>query len=499
MRIFLYIILCLSLAVNCFALEKKFAIIATSDIHGNFASHEEVVDGKKISVGGIDKLAWFIEQEKLKCDGVLVVSGGDNVKNINEVRAMNFTGYDVATLGNHEFDFGLKNLGYEFKKATYDCVNSNIIFKDDLLKKIIKPYVIKDKAGLKIGVFGLLTPELSKVSNVGNDIILEKNIVKIAQNMVDILKSQKVDIIIALTHIGLPLDRVLAKEVKGIDIIFGGHTHACVYEKNKNGTIIIHTGSDGKYFGLLNFDFENKIIVKNFDLKFIAEINGSNLKVKNFVERYNKLLQIKTKQYIGVSSVDLDARSEVVRKKESNLGNAITDAWLDWFSKEKDICAAIVNSGAIRGNRIYPKGDLFLKDIMTIDPFGNSVVKIVIDGKSLLQVLEMSAGSINGSSEGGFLQVSGIKMEIDLKSKSGFRVKKAKIFYKGSWENIQKNKKYKILINSWLANGGDGYSIFKQIKDKEDTGLAARDLFVAYIKKYKIINPVIEERIIIRS
>ncbi|MDO9530048.1 MAG: bifunctional UDP-sugar hydrolase/5'-nucleotidase [Syntrophales bacterium] len=517
------------------------AIITTADLQSKVVPYDTKieVDGKdqKIAVGGLERISSLAKKIKSEVDCSLFVSTGDDLigafydkfKGIPEIKAMNMAGYDVATPGNHEFDFGVDHYVGAIKNARFDIVSSNLIIRNEALSKLIKPYIIKEIKGLKIGVFGLMTPELSEVSNVGDGVSVDKDIVGVAKKMVETLKKKGATMIVALTHIGTQLDRELAKKVEGIHVIVGGHSHEYVYETvvGPNGwkTVIVQDGACGEKMGVLRFKFNGIVNNPKWQTVILDKSVGKDEKTKEFlavyVDKYNENL----KNPIGISLTDLDARRNTVRRKESILGNLITDSWTHWFkTKGKDVDVALINGGALRGDRVYPAGPVTLGDLIEIYPFGDTVMEATLNGVQLLQILEISASSLrvpgdecSGGSraqEGGFLQVSGVRLDIDTANKpfcavyggrdvkkilsKGKRVVKAEILENGAWKSIEKNKEYNVLMNSWLASGGDGYYMFRGIKNKKDTTFSIVDLLFLYIKKNSPINPQLEGRINIR-
>ncbi len=510
---------------------KDIAILLTSDIQSQLFPYDTkkkiMVGDQKVKVavttGGFTRVASLVKGIKEIADGTLVVDTGDlfagpvftTFHGIPEVEAMNAIGYDVLAPGNHEFDQGIDTMVNALKNAKFAVLIANAKTTNEGLKNIIKPYVVKEIAGVKVGIFGLITPDLPRITNVGTAVTVEDPIA-VAKEMVKKLRDEeKVDIVIAATHIGTPLDEKLAKEVPGIDIILGGHTHDVLYEKVGN-TIIAHAGAKGEVLGYLDVKVQGgKIISSTWAPVFL----GEDPQVENILDPYKAKLEEVYSATIGYSKVDLDARKSVVRTKESNLGNLITDSWMERFP-EADV--AITNGGGIRGDRVYPAGVITYQTLLSIHPFGNTVVMVKLTGKELKQVFEISGSALrvkddgcddsNRAPTGGFLQVAGVKVTYDL-SKAPFcaeydgrevkkvinpgeRVKELLIYNKETkkYEPVQDDKTYTVLINSWMAGGGDGYYIFMN-KDKTDTNQTIPDVLMYYIKKHTPIAPQVEGRI----
>ncbi len=517
------------------ATEKKLVILTTSDLQSQVFPYvtKIKVEGKKVKIiaGGLARIAGIIKATKQEYpNSVLVISTGDdlmgplfyNFHGEPEFKAMSKAGYDALALGNHEFDLGPDVLAEALQHAKFAVLSANLKTTDPKLKKHIKPYIIKEINGLKIGIFGLITPQLEMVANVGPNVKAEQDLIKIAKQMVKTLKEKGCDIIIAATHIGIDEDKNLAKHVEGISVICGGHTHILtkqpVIVEGPNGwkTVIVQAKSRGMYVGklVLPITEDKKVDVKNVSWEPI--LVAEDKAVADLLKPYKQKLKEALQKPIGESLVDLDGRKKSVRSKESNLGDFIADA-LRWRF-DGDI--ALTNGGGIRGDRIYPKGVITYETLYTIHPFGNTAVIVKLTGKEIKQILEISASALKGKNDkynpnertptGGFLQVSGLRVTYDLNQpptlidnkgnliKWGKRVKDVKVLENGKWVEIKDDKVYKVITNSWTANGGDKYFVFKQTKDKYDTTVNLVDVMADYIRhKGGKIAPKVEGRIVI--
>jgi len=327
------------------------------------------------------------------------------------------------------------------------------------------------------------------------------------------------DIIIGLTHIGTGLDRKLAKKVKGIDIIVGGHSHEYIHEMVGN-TIIVQDGARGEYLGVLKFTFKDgRIINPVWKRIFLDSTAGCDNEIHDLMAQYMQRYKRSLGQVIGESTVDLDARKAVVRSRESNLGDLIADSWLEWFT---DADVALVNGGSIRGDKIYPRGKITYLTVNEILAFRNEVIKVKMSGAELKQVLEVSASALRVKGDGcqdiyrpasgGFFQIGGLRVTIDLtrppfcavysgKSISriinpGSRIISVKVYRNGAWVPLDLSATYTVLVNGWTARGGDGHYIFLK-KDilKKHTTVFTTDILANYIQRHIRISPRVEERI----
>jgi len=387
------------------------SVVAVSDIHSNVLPYEAKVtrNDEKVTiiVGGMDKIAALADGQVGLTDGTLLVSGGDNLMGffyssfdgVPEITSMNMAGYDVSCLGNHEFDLGAEACKEAMKNAEFPIVSSNMTIKDPEFAAMVDPYIIKEVAGIKIGFFGLMTPDLPRVSSIGSDIIVDPDLTSVSIEMVRALRLEGADIIVALTHIGKELDEIVAREVAGIDIIVGGHSHDTFFEyvKGPGGwkTIVVQAGVNAKEPGILSFDVVGgRVKSPSWETVLLDETEASDEEIAAYLNEYKEKLDEKMEKPVGETLTDLDAISENVRTKETNLGNLVADAWVDWFAKYGSSPIALINGGTIRGNRIFNRGPLTYGDLLEIIPFSNTIYEVSLSGKDLLTVLEMSASAV---------------------------------------------------------------------------------------------------------
>ncbi len=520
-----------------FAKSGTLVLLETNDLQSAVVPFKAkvYVDGKKVKkmVGGLARVSSFYKQNvKEYGDNVVLVSGGDDTigplfyyfHGKPEYRGMSLAGYSVVTPGNHEFDLGPAVYAEAIDNASFDIVSANLKVKYPLLAGKIKPYVIKNIGGLKVGFFGLMTSELPVVSNAGEGVKVEGDYAKVAREMVKELRAQGADVIIAVTHIGLSEDIKLAKEVEGIAAILGGHSHSLTKKaevvEGPNGwkTVVVQAGARAEYVGKLVLPVDNgrPVIDKmKWEIVLMDESIPEDPIVSAYLEPMVKAMDEKLSAPIGETLVDLDARKSAVRGGESNLGDFIADAFRWKFKGD----IAVTNGGGIRGDKIYPKGKISYKTLTEIHPFGNTVVIANLTGEEVRKVLEISASALIGPNDnydgkkrtptGGFLQVSGLKVTYDLTKpptiidntgkveKWGERVVKVEVLKDGKWQPLGPKATYKVITNSWTGHGGDKYFIFKE-KGVYDTTMPIVDVMAEYIKYLGgKIAPKVEGRITI--
>ena len=509
------------------SVEATIAIMTTADLQSCITPYPVNLNGRKITVGGLERIASVAKRIRGQVDGALLLSSGDDMiaplfsifHGEPEMRGMSLAGYDIVTPGNHEFDNGAKVYREALNLADFDVVSANLIIKDSKLAKRIKPYVIKEIVGIKIGIFGMMTPDLLRICKLDGEVNVNQDIISVAQNAVDDLTDNGCDIIIGLTHIGTRLDRELAKKVKGIDIIVGGHSHEYIHETIGN-TIIVQDGTRGEYLGVLRFTFKDgKIVNPVWQKIFLDSTAGYDKEIHDLMAQYMEKYRSSLSQVIGESTVDLDARKGIVRSRESNVGDLIADSWLEWFT---DTDVALVNGGSIRGDKIYPRGEITYFTVNEILAFRNEVIKVKMSGADLKQTLEVSASALrikgDGCQEicrpasGGFLQVGGLRITIDITKppfcavysgqniskiiNPGSRIVSVKIYQNGVWVPLDLSATYTVLVNGWTASGGDGHYIFlREDISKKHTTMFTTDILANYIQRHMKISPRIEGRI----
>ncbi|MFE8696426.1 5'-nucleotidase C-terminal domain-containing protein [Cytobacillus sp. FJAT-53684] len=483
-----------------------------------------------------------------KPDAVLVDAGDvfsgtlyfNEYKGQADLAFMNLAGYDVMTLGNHEFDLGGSPEGHEaladfIKGAKFPIVSSNVDFsKDANLKDLFVPglssnpeggkiynSLIKTVDGEKIGFIGLTTEETSSIASP--EAVEFKYYIDSAQNAVDSLEKQGVNKIVAVTHIGfddnvqVDNDLELAKLVDGIDVIVGGHSHTRLDAavevtkdeegKEKDPTIIVQAYQYGDFLGALDveFDAKGKVVAKTGQLIDVSKKADDEEAAELLKEYSSKIDDLKNTQ-TGATATEAypnprltdegNVEGVSVRATETALGNLIADGMLA-KAKEKDprTVIAMQNGGGIRA--ALDKGPITLGDILTILPFGNTLATMELSGAEIKAALEHSVSQAPKES-GGFLHVSGMKFTFDSTKPVGERIVSMEVNVGGDYVAIEENAKYVVATNAFTAKGGDGFNVFKAAYEASrvtDWGYSDWETFRDYVKAEKEVTPTIEGRI----
>jgi len=375
------------------------------------------------------------------------------------VEVMNQVGYDLMVPGNHDFNYGQDRLLELEGMADFPLITANVQYAADDTN-FMNPYYIQDFDGVRVGFFGLTTPETTYKTHPDNVIGLNfLNPITQAAAMVAEL-DPLVDIIILLGHIGLDENTEITSEdiatsVPGIDVIIDGHSHTVLPNGLMVGdTLIVSTGEYMKNLGVFTLTVQNGEIINHevmlIDNDMIDELNyGYDYEVQTFIDALVADQAIILNEVVGQTAVELMGERADVRTGETNLGNLIADSMI--IVTEADV--AITNGGGIRAS--IPAGDVTLGDIITVLPFGNIIVTIELTGQELLDSLEHGT-SAYPDAEGMFPHVAGMTFDINLNNPEGSRVENLMI----GGVAVDLTATYLVATNDFMAAGGDGYEIF---------------------------------------
>ena len=491
-------------------LDGKTVILHTNDVHGSIELYAKVaaMKGDYEAQGAQVILADAGDYSQ----GTVYVSVN---KGKDAVTMMNAAGYDVATIGNHEFDYGYAQLKSNLNSAAFDVVCANVLQDGS---PVFDAYTMINKGGVQVAFVGLETPEAQTKANPaliqGLTFLAGDEMYAAVQTQVDAAKTAGADIVIVLTHLGVDSSSEpntsydLYKKVKDIDFIIDGHSHT-VMTKGPEGEPIQSTGTALNNIGVITIDNATKKIESNelIPIWHTEEVDGKKVTVYDYTKSDETVanaakaiidpIDADYDQKFAESAVDLNgAKAPGNRTEETNLGDLITDAMM-WAIKTKapgvdmNNAVAITNGGGIRA--AIAKGDITKKDVNTVLPFGNTLAVVYVKGSELLEALEVST-YCTPKSLGGFPQFAG--MEVELNTACEYDANDTT--YPGSTyfgpksinritiktvngKAFDKDATYAVITNNFLAAGGDTYYAFAAAQTQFDTGLPLDEILMEYI------------------
>lgn len=480
-------------------LTGHIVILHTNDVHGGIA--------------GYAKLAAVKESYTASGAYTLLVDAGDYIQGDPTVSAsqgktaielMNSTGYDAATVGNHEFDYGYANLKTISAQANFPILAANVQYNG---ATAFDSHTIFTAAnGKKIGVFGLETPETATKAHPakiqGVTFVGGQDMMKLAQTEVDTLKAAGCDYVICLGHLGIDAESTgnrsidVLNAVTGIDVFIDGHSHSTLdqIKAATNGTgkvgnaYLTSTGTKLANAGVVDIAPDGTITTSNVPLDTLTAENADTAAV---IQRIQQQIDADYGAVFAQSEVQLNGEKAQVRTGETNLGDLITDAmlWQAGTLGEK-VDAAVNNGGGIRAS--LSVGGLTKKDINTVLPFGNTLYLVKLTGAQLLEALEASTCSLP-ESIGAFPQVSGIEYTVNTGAKfsstenyPGSTYGKPNAVNRVTIQSVggaafDPAETYTIVTNDFLGAGGDTYYTFKSSPVGYDTGVPLDEVLMDYI------------------
>jgi 5'-nucleotidase len=404
------------------------------------------------------------------------------------VAGLNAAGLDLATLGNHEFDFGIDVLLQRMAEAKWQWVISNVI--DTATNRPIggaAPYVIRKFGTLTVGFIGLcLTGDEIESSRLGRMRLVDP--LEAAATYLPVLKQEGAQIIVALTHLTFSDDRRLAARFPDIDVIVGGHEHYPI-TAIEDRTLISKAGSDGRFVARIDVDrTTNGTAQRFFELMPIDDSIPHEASTKAVVDAYEARLGAALEVVVGTSTVPLDAETLRLRAAETNLGNLVADV----MRAEVGADVTIVNAGSVRGDRVYPAGPLNRRTLVAIHPFNGVICKIETTGARILAALENGASRMP-LTDGRFAQVSGLTYRIDPSATPGNRIRDITV----GGQPLDRQRTYTVAITDYQIGGGDGFEMFKD--QRVLVGPESGPLIVNALEKYVTargsVSPRVEGRI----
>jgi 2',3'-cyclic-nucleotide 2'-phosphodiesterase (5'-nucleotidase family) len=442
---------------GAFAAEQRITLLHINDVY-------QIGPVDKGRNGGLARVATIRDQVRAASPDTLLLLGGDTLspsvasntfRGEQMIATWNALKLDLAVPGNHEFDFGPEIFRQRVAESKFPWLADNMSER-----ATGRPFggtqraLVKRFGRVKVGFLGVITADTPQTSKTGPGVRFTDPVVT-ARRTAARLHAQGATIVVALTHLAMADDLRLAR-TGAVDLILGGHDHTLM-QSLAGHTPIFKAGSDARLVARIDLIVDPRTRrLKNIDwvlLPVTADV-AEEPAVATVVAGYESQLAALLDKPVGETTVALDARQETSRSRETNLGD-----WLaDIYRTRTDADAALVNGGSIRSNTTYGPGQLTKRDILSILPFENPIVKLDVPGSVLRQALEHGLAEIDLSNESGrFPQVSGMRYRYDARRPVGSRLLDVKV----AGAPLDDARHYALAVNSYLAGGGDGYAMLR--------------------------------------
>lgn len=498
--------------------DYSLTILHTNDFHARFepiskydsgCSEESNQEGK--CFGGSARLVTAVAAARARSNNSILVDGGDQFqgtlfytyyKGKLAAEMMNKLGYDGMTVGNHEFDDGPEVLRGFMDAVQFPVLMSNAdVSREATLAGVLQKSAVIERGGEKIGLIGLTPEDTDELASPGDNITFGDPVAAV-QGEVDKLTAQGVNKIIVLSHSGYSVDKRVAAETTGVDVIVGGHTNTFLsntsdraegpYPTMVGQTAIVSAYAYGKFLGELNVTFDddgNITEAKGEPLIMDAGVSEDHGTKARIAEAAIPLEEIRNK-VVAETAVEIVGVREECRSGECAMGNLIADAMLDRV-KGQGVEIAIQNGGGIRAS--IDAGPVTMGEVLTVLPFQNTLSTFEVTGETILEALENGASQMEEGA-GRFPQVAGMKFTVDRAKAAGARISDVMV----GDAPLDPARVYKVVSNNYVRNGGDGYKMFKGAMNAYDYGPDLADVTAEFIAKNAPYTPYKDGRITVK-
>lgn len=462
--------------------DREFVILFTNDFHSQIDPLSET-HSTHPGRGGIKRIKVLVDSVRAVEPAVLLTDSGDLVQGtyyfsllngVVEMMIIDELGYDVRTLGNHEFDKKMIGLGDMLSMSSVPVVASNYDFSNTAIAKYINSSTMIESGGIKVGFIGLNVRLFNLVDPAACEGVVWQDAINVADAEAKKLRDQGADMVIALSHLGyrdsdaIYYDKGIAANTRYIDVILGGHSHSTLYKPdycmNLDGKAvpIVQTGSNGLNLGHARIKLSKEGELTFNDYKLIPVKSHLDSKID---KAFSDMIDVYAAQVTSEMEKVIGHCPRAIRKytPESPLGNLTADG-LIWMAKEYfnvDADVSLYNNGGIRAE--LPAGDLTIGNVYATYPFDNALSIVTMKGSDLMSLFEYSAGS-------GGLPINK-EVRLVIKDNAVYDVT-----VKG--EHVDPDRIYTVATIDYLVN--IGRSGFENVISRTDSQIIIRDYFVEY-------------------
>ncbi|WP_331372189.1 5'-nucleotidase C-terminal domain-containing protein [Sinorhizobium chiapasense] len=507
--------------------DYELNILHINDLHSRIESINKFdstcsaeEEGKNECFGGVARLKSLIDQKRQELTGknVLLLNAGDNFqgslffttyKGAAEAEFLNLMKFDAMTVGNHEFDESEDGLASFLDKVTFPVVTSNVLpsYKSKIGDRI-KPSIVLDVGGQKIGIVGAVANDTPELSSPGPDILIGEDVATIT-SAVEEIKKQGVNKIIALTHVGYPRDLAAIAKIPDVDVVVGGHSHSLLSNTDEKAegpyptmvdnpggykVPVVQAASYSKYLGDLVVTFDDSGVVKaakGDPILVDSSVKPDEAVLARIQELAKPIEELRTK-VIAKTETPIDGARENCRAKECEMGTLVADAMLDRV-KGQGVTIAITNGGGLRAS--IDAGDVTMGEAITVLPFQNTLSTFQLKGADIRAALENGLSQVE---EGGgrFPQVAGLKYSFDRSKPAGSRLVSVEVKEGEAFAPLDPEKTYSLVSNNFMRGGGDGYAVFKtKGENAYDYGPGLETVLADYLAAHQPFKPYTDGRI----
>ena len=468
-------------------------ILHFNDFHGQLDPVSDPTTGRRL--GGIARLAGLVGAIRAEDPArpVLLLFAGDLLQGsvtstvflgLPDIGFLTAMGVDAAVMGNHELDYGQADFRNLIAAAGFPVLGANVK-AEPIPFPLLPAVVLAPPGGPRVGVLGLVTDELTTTTHPRNtDGVRVVAPALTAAGWVPWLRA-RADLVVVLSHLGLAADRQLARDVDGIDLIIGGHTHRLLdAPEMEDGVPILQAGERGEHLGRLDLLVTDGVVqIQDYRLLAVDDGVPEDAAMAAEVAALDARLAEEIEVVVGRNATTLDADRTVVRRIESNFGDWVGD--LARALTGADV--ALFNGGSFRAS--IAAGEVRIRDVYQAFPFGNELVTAEVSGAVLQQALDRSASLDPEDNPGAFLQVSGMRLAIADGKATSIQI---------GGRPLDPAASYRLVMPDFLAAGGDGYGMLKDLPDANATGLLILDMVLDAFRGQDLVAIATDGRLVRR-
>lgn len=498
----------------------ELRILHTNDTHAHVAG----IDGRGNACldesdcrGGLSRIAAAIDAEKRRAGNVLALDAGDQFQGTLFYTVNGWPmladydrrlPYDAVTLGNHEFDEGCAALRRFLEAQPLPVLAANLVPETGcpLRDSRIRPWIIREIDGRRVGIVGLANDEVRTLARAcPHTRFLDRT--EALRRAVAALEGRGVRHIVALSHLGLPADRELARTVDGVDVIVGGHTHSRlgpgssegpypVVESSPSGrpVLVVTAGRAASHLGDLSVTFSPAGIPLRWtgEARELAATAARRRDISALTARYAARLNGYRTRMVGSHDVHMPDGMDACRKGECFSALLMADAFLD-YGRRYGAQLALVNGGSVRA--ALPAGDISLGQLLSAMPFGNALVLREYSGKALRAALEHGVSGPDGTGPA-LLHPAGLRYATDVSRPAGSRILGIELIAAdGTATPLRDDAICRVVLYEYLARGGDGFAMLSRGRAPASAQALDVDVVEAYLKAHWPLTNIAAGRI----